>query len=451
MATETIDGVQYYKKLSGASDQSLLKIDILCVEKDRHFVDSALLEKQFLIRLNPLDIGDFQRTLEQEDNTPSIGSDNGRRFWTQFVKMRDSYTKENGVFESSCDGECETAFRESWRFEYESMNFMIRYLSECCVYRKDTRNPPKLIIEEWHDKWKQCKFRLEFPEQKRRVVLGMGPSGCGKSTVALPIFKAYGLESVMAVDGGMARKVSFTWMLGVKLNTKGIKNLYSLMKSEFDVKTDMFKILNTAGTKKKFENASSNFCSIYMADTLSGVSNKTSKFVSLDADWIGVLIWQHKNCTDRSCENGIVRTCPYPKEFRCLGCDKAGSERAILEGKKFDSDAYFRSMNNGYAMMLRAPHRIMIHNFGREGGKSIYVTDDTVPQTEPNYKVVKMSFPDSGSGVGATDIKTGFGMFGRGLQACLDNIQRLIQGSCKRIWSKTFRALKGGNKTRRWY
>lgn len=415
------------------------------VGKDVHVAE----DDDTLLEMFDAEEFDFENDPSGEDEEIA---DLPKLFWNTYTEAKTfPETQKEKAFESSCKGQCAKAFRKCWRQEYLSMRFMFRYICECCMYSKDNR-PITFRIHEWNDNWKQCRFELLFEEQERRVVLGLGPSGCGKSTVSKPIYPTYGLKTVVAIDGGNARAVSFTWTAFKWINPNGIGNLYKLMTSKYNVKKRIVQLMLTHESGHLFKHAKASACTLYVADTVSGLTNSSSKFIALDDNWIGLLIWQHKNCTNSDCSNDVFKTCPFPSQFRCLGCDKLGSSRALTkEGKKYDSDAMFRSMNIAYAIILKSKHKVMIHNSGKEGVKSIYVTDDKTNDEKDEkklFKIIRMPFPTSGMGVGATDLRAGFGLIGWGLKACLSEIARHLGGNCRRIWSTTFgRRLMGGNKT----
>ena len=370
-----------------------------------------------------------------------------------YVIIKDTVGDEN-KWSAKCETVCGKAFLTCWYLEYASMNFMLRYIANSLIYKVDGADALVIVITKWDDEWKICQFYLEFPNQQRRIVMGMGPSGCGKSTVSIPFLKINKHVHVMAIDGGGARSSSITWNLAKSTNPAGISNLYDLMFPKLtsngqekylknnlkkrNIKKRLFQIL-TATSTTQFKGAYSNLCTIYVADTVSNLLAGISEYTRLDKKWAALFIWQHKNCLDDECTQ--LRKCPYPQRLKCKGCDVSGSARSLSEGKIYTSKNYEQSMERSYQFMLNASTNAMIHNSGTEN-PSLYVTTDKTAETSVGkshiYGEKRVHFQFL-----AID------KFPSSLAQCLSLIERNIAYPCKRLWSSTFKTQRGGESTRK--
>ena len=260
---------------------------------------------------------------------------------------------------------------------------MVRFLAHSCVKTTDATdedNQPTIVVWEYNENWEHCKHDtyLEVQDQSQRVVIGIGPSGCGKSTIADAIIQCVKeIKDCWTIDGGISREHSIVWRIATLTKKKVpiISNLYDLFKKNEPKKA----VLEFIGDEK---------VSIYLADTLSG-NNKVNTAVSVisrgifsfsaslnylkkrDKQWIAILIWQHLNSDNIPRQN----RCNYPRGFTCKGCDKSGKSRETTEGKIYNNKAYRPSMDIGYKTLLTSKNKIMIHNSGQRGNKSVLFTD----------------------------------------------------------------------------
>lgn len=387
--------------------------------------------------------------LNDVDDTVFETGDVKLDFQSSYELMKQHVGNE-GKFQAKCSGKCKEAFLKCWHLEYQTMNFMLRYIAESLIYVKEGFLTIQIL--QWDVKWKKAKFTLQFPQQPRRIVIGMGPSGCGKSTVSIPFLIENGHTHVMAIDGGGARSASISWALLKITNPQGISNMYNLMFPKFfghkhlfkkqDIKKRLFQILNATERNpynvKNAEKWSTN-CTIYVADTLS--RNKgVSKYIEMDPHWAALFIWQHKNCVDKPCN--LVKSCPYPVDLKCIGCDVSGFKRSLTEGKIYSSSMYDTSNRNSYSLMLKAPVKAMIHNSG-SAKTSVYVSTHEA-ETEKMGK----TYAVNGKNVKFKVVVVP--AFPARLEDCFTLIEKSLKSGCgRRIWSRTFRSLRGGNMTRK--
>ena len=379
------------------------------------------------------------------------------------------------LFSASCNSKsffstnkC-TEFIKQWNLESQSTIYWLRFLSYCIVRVRRNNNPPTVIIDTWNEVWANCKKRIVFPDQKRRVIMGIGPSGCGKSTIAKTVFPWFtDIETVVFIDGGISREVSTVWNVATAFSN-GISDLYKIF-SGHSSKDEMFTLLQPQS------------CSFYIADTLSNQKNAENyayyisgrpdtppdltKYTSLDEEWIALFIWQHLN-VDKS-----EKKCTYPNGYRCIGCDISGQKRQISEGKPYDSKAYIISKHASLLALKQSKHKFFIHNSGSGDDRTVIAYNSTAITSEilrqfENTKLAMMridgmevkTFKEINKEILAK-LNTNSNQFSNispDIRAILENqqqqlsaLQRAVTELVKPKAKKTWRSLwRGGLKTRK--
>jgi hypothetical protein len=277
-------------------------------------------------------------------------------------------------FSSSCkksSTRCKI-FMEQWRRESSSTLYWLRFISYSIV--RVQKKEVQVIISEWDDEWEKCTKTFVFPDETRRMIIGVGPSGCGKSTIAKTIFPWFkDIETVVFIDGGISREVSTVWNVATAFSP-GISDLYKYFKT-IRSKDILFGLLKE------------HYCSFYVPDTLSntqtvrnyGIYRATGKhllpditeYTVLDPNWISLFIWQHLN--------NPTSTCTYAKKgYPCIGCDVSGIKRQISEGKQYDSKSYQVSLHASLLALKQSKHQFFIHNSGSSGVKTIIAYNSDV-------------------------------------------------------------------------
>jgi hypothetical protein len=223
---------------------------------------------------------------------------------------------------------------------------------------------------------------------KTRLIMGLGPSASGKTYSAVKIISMLSNndptfpKEFLSIDGGTYREKSYIYQRIIKLigeyKFKGLKNLvlsgikFKISKNNFSIK-QRISLFDSSIVKKKVieylvENGEK--ISLYVPDTLgscvlASCKSTYKKYIDISNDkdnWIGLLIWQHKNHGD----------CDYTEAYKCKGCTESGTKREKEEGKIYSSSAWENSMRNGkYIMMLAPGGKYEIHN----GGSFTYINN----------------------------------------------------------------------------
>ena len=273
-------------------------------------------------------------------------------------------------------------FQEVWKKECLSTTYMVRLICKSCKYLRlnedgdPTIQQPRLIVYNPTQDWADCKHNvlLRVGDQTRRVIMGLGPSGCGKSTIAIQLFGCHKeIEYVWFIDGGISREESIAWRSAVlsvdkSSGIEGIANLYKMFHRIRKSKDDVFDFI------KLFK------VSMYIPETLAGFNAANSmmattiarsyranirKYKIYDADWIGLLIFQHLNSS--------TRNCPFPEGYKCSGCNIKAKEREKSEGKMYSSNAYNASLVIGFNTIMKSNKQYIIHNSGGEKGQKTFL------------------------------------------------------------------------------
>jgi hypothetical protein len=210
-----------------------------------------------------------------------------------------------------------------------------------------------------------------------RLIMGFGPSASGKTYIAKKIINLMSLitptfpQFFLSIDGGTYRETCKTYKEITtqfpQSRTKGLENLVCSTVSIFKTCKSLFKsdvIKKNIKIYLEQQKYRYNFViSLYVPDTIAfcGDINCENKYkfyknYTEDDEWVGTLIYQHK--TAEVCNHkGNV--------FQCVGTTQSGKSREITEGKKYSSDAWNASFNNGYNEFKKAKFAFKIHNCGR--------------------------------------------------------------------------------------
>jgi hypothetical protein len=221
-----------------------------------------------------------------------------------------------------------------------------------------------------------------------RLIMGFGPSASGKTYCAKQIIDLMAIVDTtfpkffLTIDGGIYREQSHIYQKIVKIcqenQIAGLSNLVSAsvlttLKTLFDsniIKKNMKKYLLSQKNKNQKIN-------LYVPDTITACIGSASckslyqDYIDITGDkkgWVGLVIYQHKS----------GKECPYPEQYKCVGCEESGKSREIKEGKKYSSTAWSNSYRNGNDSILQAPnYRFRIHNSGgKNDGKNITIFED---------------------------------------------------------------------------
>jgi hypothetical protein len=290
-------------------------------------------------------------------------------------------------FSTSCVDNCKRLFNEFWRQESQSTVFMLRLLCNSCIYHTH-ETPIEIQVLNSMSLFKSNLITITFPQQQQYTIFGLGPSGCGKSTISIPIFGLFpDIQSIVSLDGGIIRETSFAWNISAKFNgSQGLKNLNDLF-NKINVKSILFHYLKLT----------TNF-SLYVPETVSNIKSSVTttsyinKFVIQNSTLIVILIWQHQNCQEVSCEN--KKECPFPQNYRCKGCDVSAISRSASEGKVYTGHmVYDLSMMNAYfgLRMKSVAHKFMIHNSG-SANTSIILSNFANIKPEYDVNGIKIKF-----------------------------------------------------------
>jgi hypothetical protein len=212
--------------------------------------------------------------------------------------------------------------------------------------------------------------------EKGHLIMGLGPSASGKTFLAKKIIELMNIidptypSYFLSLDGGIYRENSIVYQTIINLIKKkrqysGLSNLVSTNfisggKTIFNsniIKREIRKYLIYQKQNYYFT------ANLYVPETAGGCikyinCSKVYKdyiYITGDKDWIGLLIYQHKTQKD----------CPYSSKYKCSGTVQSGTERQVIEGKKYSTIAWSNSMKNGECIMnLAKQYRFKIHNSG---------------------------------------------------------------------------------------
>jgi len=321
-----------------------------------------------------------------------------------------------------CVNECFSQTHDNVMQEIGSTAYMLRVLTKSVV--GDTKNN-KIVFSldnkenltgKWENDKEYFKMKIERLDGSRKVckgrlIMGFGPSASGKTYCANKVIEL--MSSIdnefpkffITVDGGVFREESVVYQtiikaVGEKGAYDGLTNLVSasalsLQQSIFEsniIKKTMKQYLREQKENNKF------VVSLYVPETLGGCIRNTvftmvdcSKSykdyidITNDKDWIGLMIYQHKEHSD----------CPYKKDYKCKGTTESGQSREITEGKKYSSSAWDNSYKNGnYSIAQAETYRFRIHNSGRRDGITVF--EDLSPKKiDISNQTISKFFKDS--------------------------------------------------------
>jgi hypothetical protein len=321
-----------------------------------------------------------------------------------------------------CVNECFSQTHDNVMQEIGSTAYMLRVLTKSVV--GDTENN-KIVFSldnkenltgKWENDKEYFKMKIERLDGSRKVckgrlIMGFGPSASGKTYCANKVIEL--MSSIdnefpkffITVDGGVFREESVVYQtiikaVGEKGVYDGLKNLVSasalsLQQSIFEsniIKKTMKQYLREQKENNKF------VVSLYVPETLGGCIRNTvftmvdcSKSykdyidITNDKDWIGLMIYQHKEHSD----------CPYKEDYKCKGTTESGKSREKTEGKKYSSSAWDNSYKNGnYSIAQAKTYRFRIHNSGRLNGITVF--EDLSPKKiDISNQTISKFFKDS--------------------------------------------------------
>jgi hypothetical protein len=290
----------------------------------------------------------------------------------------------------------------------ESTAFVLRCIAASVLPIEQTVEfavkPGRVLTGRWKDDEDSLSLtRLGIPGRPSRLIMGFGPSAAGKThwatTIVELLSEAYGdtfPTAFLSIDGGIYRELSKVYKAIVEganeacvlgfdnLVVAGAKALLGGPKSLFSADTVKKSVMNFLAKERAMTPIS-----LYVPDTLGGCGgvfggsckSKYKQYIDVANDagnWIGLLIYQH--LTAAEC---VWKAHP---DRVCVGCTASGAEREVVEGKKYNSDAYYYSMDNGEAAFQTAPGgRYKIHNCGRRGGISFF--EDYTPDSYVRRKM----------------------------------------------------------------
>jgi hypothetical protein len=281
----------------------------------------------------------------------------------------------------NCDSECKSLLQPLVKQEINSTLFILRVLTKSLVQPRGSNLKLKFklrVDKPLTGDWGQdnTNIALIVPEQVNpRLIMGLGPSASGKTfwvenLITLlsnsPTLSSTGFpKAFLSIDGGIMREESYVYqmiitVLGDNKQVKGFSNLVSPGFVGKMLHGTLFESGKVKTKCKEFLKLGGNQISLYIPETLGAPCMgsceskiETYKKITGDKNWIGVLIWQHK-------EN-----CDYSDETKCKGTIASGTTREIGEGKKYSAGAWSFSMRQGRSLIQRAPGGIFeIHNGG---------------------------------------------------------------------------------------
>ena len=256
---------------------------------------------------------------------------------------------------------------------------------------------------DWESDKNKFTFKINYKDglQRKgtRLIMGFGPSASGKTYCAKAIISMLSNndpnfpKSFLSIDGGTYREKSYIYQQLIQLvkpkKFNGLKNLVlsghhlKISKKIVHERESLFEagIIKKKITEYLLERKEP--ISLYIPETLGGCvldcSSVYSKYIDIAKDsenWIGLLIWQHKEHKD----------CDYIEGYKCSGCTESGKKREKNEGKIYSSSAWENSMRNGrYHMMLAPGGKYEIHNGGNKDSKSVIINHS------PNKPLNKIS------------------------------------------------------------
>lgn len=283
----------------------------------------------------------------------------------------------------NCTRKCYKFSSEEINREIKSTAFILKCLANSVLPKKglsfnfDINNFEKIT-----GIWENDKhfFEIISENKKSKLIFGYGPSASGKTQWSKNLIKLFSQiknfpNFFLSIDGGIYRESSVVYQTlkntANQLCYLGLNNLAGFSffsKKIFD--SDIVKniIIEYLGFQEKK-------ISLYIPETLSNCGllfnscrQISKKFVELtnDTKYISLLIFQHKT----------ARECNYKENFRCFGCEESGRLRQVKDGKKYNSSAYFLSMLNSEKELKYGYYRYIIHNSGRNNGKTVIWDDN---------------------------------------------------------------------------
>ena len=316
---------------------------------------------------------------------------------TELTKVIQKMNKSGNTNEwIECKSECEIYCLKMMSIEIYSTAYMLRLLSTSII--GDTVNYKILFIIKQEDilkltgKWENDSQYFDIKttdsnsNETGRLIMGFGPSASGKTYCAKQIIDLMAKVDItfpkffLTIDGGIYREQSYIYQKIVQIckqnNIAGLSNLVSAsvlttLKTIFDssvIKKNMKKFLLSQKNKNNQK------INLYVPDTITAcvVSCKSlyQDYIGItgDINWIGLVIYQHKS----------GKECPYPEQYKCVGCEESGKSREKKEGKKYSSTAWSNSYRNGNDSISQAPtYRFRIHNSGgKNDGNNITIFED---------------------------------------------------------------------------
>lgn len=307
----------------------------------------------------------------------------------------------------SCIGSCQKVLQHWIHLETQTTAFFLRVLYHCILGDKKNAkikidNPTGWIDHDIHQ------IKLEIKNCKNRLIFGFGPSASGKTFLInelLTILRKKQKDfptTFLSIDGGIIRESSIVYRTITDIilqNFKvGIQNLSQPnILSSLHLETILFPQNKIKKQILQLLSKNSGNYSLYVPETLSACGSiirskgtgstckdlvqKYNKIVQ-DDEWIGIMIYQHKN------------KCSFPDAYACETCVKSGKEREMKQGKKYSSTSWLHSYNIGMKMMRTAPgYSILIHNSGNKERPSL-ITDFSKDAIIKNdiYKNKKLLF-----------------------------------------------------------
>ena len=282
-----------------------------------------------------------------------------------------------------CKSECEIYCLKMMSVEIYSTAYMLRLLSTSVIGDIDNYKIVFIIRQEniskltgkWENDSQYFDIKTTDSNENKtgRLIMGFGPSASGKTYCAKHIIELMAKVDItfpkffLTIDGGIYREKSCIYQKIVeicqKIDIAGLSNLVSA-----SVLTTLKTIFDSNIIKKNMKiflllqkNKNNQKINLYVPDTITAcvVSCKSlyQDYIDItgDKNWIGLMIYQHKS----------GKECPYPKQYKCVGCEESGKSREKKEGKKYSSTAWSNSYRNGNESISQAPkYRFRIHNSG---------------------------------------------------------------------------------------
>lgn len=311
----------------------------------------------------------------------------------------------------ACEKDCNKVLKELISTEMNSTAYMLRAISKSILtvhpnkkqikwsINKDAIGKEVVLTGIWDKDYANINIEFITPNDSERLIMGFGPSASGKTHWAKTIIELFSLSSpifpktFISIDGGIYREASMIYQMIIQATEKFcLGGLTNLVESG----AGSGSLFDSGIIKKKvatFLQSKNRPFSLYVPETLGfcnfrDCQNKYIDFIQISNDnkWIGLVIWQH--VTPDKCTLGDA--------YKCTGTTESGTSREKKEGKQYSStsfkgliDTHARSMSNGITEMNKAPGgRIMIHNAGRRGVKSIMedYTDYFLPTSNSNIR-----------------------------------------------------------------